>query len=286
MPSAPLASPAFPSFAAAAEAVLEHLHSRLGLELSVVARLDDDDWVLVHRLDHALGTRPGMALPWADTLCYQMVQGHGPRVAPRVPDVPAYAGARAHAVVPIGAYVGVPLTALDGSLFGTLCAISVNPTAADLSGELPAIELHARLLSSLLDRELVAGRDRRRRHRQYAETSGALSPVLWDDVLELEQDECLDLGTPAQLARVHAPGALPAAVRALLDELPDDACVGRTGPDTLGVLLLGTGEDVLDEVVRTSLEDSEVDASVTGTRRAPAETVRNAWERLDGRVAC
>jgi hypothetical protein len=52
-----------------------------------------------------------------------MVQGLGPRIAPRSNDVPAYASAPIAQQVTIGAYVGIPLKRADGELCGTLCAI-------------------------------------------------------------------------------------------------------------------------------------------------------------------
>jgi hypothetical protein len=60
----------------------------------------------------------GSVLSWPDSLCVQMVGGHGPLVAPRTADVPAYAAitGRSH----YQAYVAVPLLQPNGELFGTL----------------------------------------------------------------------------------------------------------------------------------------------------------------------
>ena len=78
----------------------------------------------------------------------------GPQIAPDINHVPAYVAAPIAAAMPIRAYVGVPLYGADGSLFGTLCAIDPLPSAAELESFQPTIELHARLLASILAHEI------------------------------------------------------------------------------------------------------------------------------------
>jgi GAF domain-containing protein len=58
--------------------------------------------------------------------------------------------------VPIGSYIGVPLTRKDGSLFGTLCAIDPNPKDESICNELPLVKLLAKLLENTLDSDLKA----------------------------------------------------------------------------------------------------------------------------------
>jgi GAF domain-containing protein len=49
--------------------------------------------------------------------------------------------------VPIGAYIGVPLTYQDGELFGTLCAFDPQPQPPDIENELPLVEMIGKMLS-------------------------------------------------------------------------------------------------------------------------------------------
>lgn len=105
--------------------------------------------MMLQTVDSGYSIKPGDVFNWADTFCVQMVDGRGPMMAPRSADVPEYVSARIGQQVPIGAYIGVPLTKEDGSLFGTLCAIDPTPQPADISSELPTVQLLASLLSML-----------------------------------------------------------------------------------------------------------------------------------------
>src|ERR1700712_5645988 len=100
-------------FAGASREVLSFLHQRLGMDLWMVSRTDDEDWVVLESEDHGYGVKNGDVFRWAETLCSRMVRGEGPRIAPRVADVPAYAALSRKQPLPVGAYVGVPLVNAD-----------------------------------------------------------------------------------------------------------------------------------------------------------------------------
>jgi len=136
-------------FGTAADASLRMLHARLGLDLWLVTRAEGDDQVVVAAYPPG-AMAPGTALPWAQSFCMRMVNGEGPRVAPVVAAVPAYAGLRTGAPAGIGAYVGVPLLRPDGSLYGTICGFGSRAQSPRLARYLPVVELVARLLASLL----------------------------------------------------------------------------------------------------------------------------------------
>ncbi len=85
---------ALPSFDAAAEAVLTCLSSTFALALWMVTRTAGDDWVVLRATDSPYGVGAGDVLRWSDSLCARMVRGEGPRVSPRIADVPAYREAR------------------------------------------------------------------------------------------------------------------------------------------------------------------------------------------------
>ncbi|MDO9467106.1 MAG: hypothetical protein Q7J36_07375 [Thiobacillus sp.] len=104
-----------------------------------------------------------------------MVQDLGPRIAPRANEIPAYAIAPIGQKVEIGAYIGVPLTRHDGSLFGTLCAIDPTPQNKHVVDEQALIELMADLLSGLLQAELATTDAIRRAER--AETEASHDPL-------------------------------------------------------------------------------------------------------------
>ncbi|MDP9388918.1 MAG: GAF domain-containing protein, partial [Actinomycetota bacterium] len=141
--------PPFGAFDAAASTVVAHLRARLGFALCMVTRLELGRMRVVAVEDDRYGLRPGTALHWTDSICSRMTAG-GPRVAPDVRRISAYAAAPLVRELGVGAYAGAPLEALDGSLLGTLAAFHPEPVPAAVAGESGLLELQARLLSTLL----------------------------------------------------------------------------------------------------------------------------------------
>ena len=152
-PPLPLKDGPFAEFSSTADEMLDFLHTRLGFSLWLVARVDEDQWVIEQARDEGYGVKVGDAFPFADTYCARMVEGHGPHFAPETSAVPCYAEAAIGRELPIAAYVGVPLRRADGSLFGTLCAIDPAPQPPSVGDGLPLVELGGRILSSLLERD-------------------------------------------------------------------------------------------------------------------------------------
>ena len=144
----------FDNFDMAAREVLNFLHDRLGFDLWMVTRTEGEDWIVLQVNDHGYGVKEGSVFYWADSYCSQMVLGYGPQIAPNSQLIPTYNQAPINNQVAIGAYIGIPLTYDDGSLFGTLCAIHPTSQPEDITSELPLLKLLAKLLSSFLNAEL------------------------------------------------------------------------------------------------------------------------------------
>jgi GAF domain-containing protein len=143
-------------FKHASEQVLTFLQNRHRVGLWMVTRTVGESWVALTTLDRGYGVVDGDLFRWSDSICSRMVRGEGPRVAPDVAVVPAYATAPIVRQLHIGAYVGVPLVGPDGSLFGTLCGIDPLPRPDTIVDDQPLFELQARLLSTILAAELRA----------------------------------------------------------------------------------------------------------------------------------
>lgn len=152
----------YADFKTASSQVLEYLHTQLGFRLWMITRTEEDDWIVLNASDHGYNVQSGDVFRWTDSFCSRMVAGLGPRIAPRSNEIPAYAEAPIGRKVPIGAYVGVPLTRHDGGLFGTLCAIDPMPMPDDVGDQLPLVEIMARLLMTILETELKAQQEARR----------------------------------------------------------------------------------------------------------------------------
>ena len=200
-----------PDFAGASREVLSFLHQRIGMDLWMVSRADDADWVVLTAEDHGYGVKQGDVFRWADTFCSRMVRGDGPRIAPSAVDVPAYAELPFTRQLPIGAYVGVPLVDGEGRLFGTLCGLNPKPMPAAIVEEQPMVEVLADMLSGLLSAELNTTALAREAE---AARSEALTDALtglanrrgWELALAAEEERCRRYGATACVVAVELDG--------------------------------------------------------------------------------
>jgi diguanylate cyclase len=210
-----------PDFAGASREVLSFLHQRIGMDLWMVSRADNEDWVVLAAEDHGYGVKQGDVFRWADTFCSQMVRGTGPRVAPSAADVPAYASMPIHRQLPIGAYVGAPLVDAEGQLFGTLCGIHPKPMPAAIIDEQPMVEVLADMLSGLLSAELNTTALAREAETARSEAltdslTGLANRRGWEVALAAEEERCRRYGATAcvvalELDGMQSPGVSSAA---------------------------------------------------------------------------
>ncbi len=133
----------------AAEGALRFLAEHVGWDFWMVTEVVDGQQVVL--LAHPPeAVRVGMALPWEESFCRQMVEGNAPRLATVTAAVPAYASRTTGPLRDIAAYVGVPLVRADGSLFGTLCGVAFRAKPRSAARDLRVVEAAARLLSTLM----------------------------------------------------------------------------------------------------------------------------------------
>lgn len=295
---------AFENFETAGRAVLAYLHQRLGLGLWMLTRTEGEDWIVLQVEDHGYGVEPGAVFRWADSFCCEMVAGHGPRVAPQADQIPAYAAAALGQMLPIKAYIGVPLTKADGSLFGTLCAIDPKVQPETLVQEQPLVELLAALLSTLLKTELAVAQEARRSELLHLEAHS--DPVTqlanrraWDRMLASEEERCRRYGHSAavviidldELKRVndsagHAAGdaLIERAAHAVRQAARGSDLVARLGGDEFGILAVEcqqTGLDALLVRTRAALAQQGVKASIGTALRHSPEGLLAAWAAAD-----
>ena len=293
-----------PDFERASKAALAFLHEHLGMGLWMVTRVAGEDWIVLTSEDHGYDVAPGTVFPWADSFCSRMVQGEGPRIAPISADVPAYRDAPIAGYTPIGSYIGVPLQAADGDLFGTLCAIDPAPQAAAIADALPMVELLGDLLSGILALELRAAEAERSAER--ARRDAALDPLTglvnrrgWDEVLVAEEDRCRRHGHPAIVVSIDLDGLkwtndtlgheagdelLRAAGRAIAAALRRHDFAARIGGDEFAVLAPQADAEsgaVLVDRLQRAFAASGVRASVGVSARDPARGLTAAMADAD-----
>ena len=200
-----------PDFAGASREVLSFLHQRIGMDLWMVSRTDNEDWVVLAAEDHGYGVQQGDVFRWADTFCSRMVRGAGPRMAPRAADVPAYADLPFTRQLPIGAYVGVPLVDAQGQLFGTLCGLNPQPMPAAIVDEQPMVEVLADMLSGLLSAELSTTALTREAETARSEAltdalTGLANRRGWETALAAEEERCRRYGATACVVAIELDG--------------------------------------------------------------------------------
>lgn len=292
------------TFEEAVNAVLVFLQHRLGFDLCMFTRVEEDDWVVLQIQDRSYGIPRGKVLRWANSFCKQMVAGQGPRIAPDSQAVPAYAAASVASQLTIGAYAGVPLHYEDGRLFGTLCAINPTPKPRSLEAELPLLELLGRMLNSLLVAELRLVEQARRLERAEA---AALTDELtqlynrrgWNQMLQAEEQRCRSLGHPAGVVVIdldglkevndslgHARGdeLIVRAARGLSRATRAQDVLARVGGDEFAVLAMdcsSEGAEALRQRLEQSLRQEGVKASLGLALRNPGRDLWWAWDEAD-----
>lgn len=295
---------AFNDFQSAAHAVLAYLHKRFGFGLWMVTRTEGEDWIVLQAEDHGYGVKAGSVFRWADSFCSEMVKGNGPRIAPDCDTVAVYAAAPIGRQVPIKAYIGVPLTKADGSLFGTLCAIDPVSQSPEIVAEQHLVELLARLLSTILHADLLLSHEIRRNERLELEAqtdplTGLFNRRAWDQMLHREEERCLRFGHPAAAVVVdldglkqvndregHAAGdaLIVCAAQALRASVREVDILARLGGDEFGVVAVECNEaggHALVARLRAAFAAYGVDASIGMAMRDPTWGLDAAWQRAD-----
>ncbi|WP_167760936.1 ATP-binding protein [Geodermatophilus sp. DF01_2] len=162
------------SFDEASAAVVSFLKTAVPMGSWSVTRVGDGRQVHLTVEDDAYGLTAGDGVDWSDTLCRHMVSGAAPQIAPEAMAVPEYATAGAARRVPIGAYVGVPIRAGDGSLFGTLCGLDPTVQSPALLEQAPVFRMLADLLGRVLEAEELR-RDAEERAAELRRQTSALA---------------------------------------------------------------------------------------------------------------
>ena len=72
----------FPNFETAVQTVLEFLHQRIGFQLWMFTRVEEQDWIVLKACDQGYGVNSGDVFKWSDSFCSRMVKGLGPNIAP------------------------------------------------------------------------------------------------------------------------------------------------------------------------------------------------------------
>src|SRR5438132_2491854 len=281
-------------FVTSARSVLAHGQERMGLGLWMVTRTEGSDWIVLQTVGTAYGIEPGRVFRWSDSLCARMVRGEGPRMAPDALGVRAYAEAPMALVLPIGAYVGVPIERDDGSLFGTLCAPAPAPQPDGIEAHQPLVELLARLLGGILANEMRATEEARRAERVAAgstidELTELSNRRAWEQAFVAEEARCRRHGHHASVMAIAVadPTGLPAGEAMLTAAAETIRSMSRAsdfaahlGGGLFGVLAVDCSwryASIVSQRLKSCLDRSGVSATVGVATRKPLEGLETAW---------
>ena len=295
---------AFTDFESASRAVLELLSARYGFGLWMVTRVEGGDWIVLHAKDTSYGLEEHRVMRWEDSYCYRMVTDDAPRYAPDARRVEAYANAPINQQLGIGAYLGMPLTREDGSLFGTLCAIDPAEHPGMAPGELAVVEMFAQLLSTLLCFDLKTVEQARRAAR--VESESLLCPLTglrnrrgWEQKMQEEEARAQRLGSPICVFSIdlddlksinenhgHAQGDqyLRRAAAAIQESLREIDIAARIGGDEFTIMAIECNEEGSGEILerlQTTFKSAGINASIGRAVRDPAKGLEAALETSD-----
>jgi len=280
-------------------AALTTLHESLGFKLWMITRTDGLDCIVLHSYDQYYNVVSGKVFRWLDSLCSRMVRGEAPNIAPVTEETPAYSSAAMAKIVPIKAYIGVPLTYSDGSLFGTLCAIDPEPQSPEIINELPTIQYAGANISKQMNFELEScaiGREAQRLKESLSidiET-GIENDLAWEMAVQYEEHQAAMLGSPLAVAVVEmpyrsTPNQLRLAAQVIRESLLPAHPVARIGKNHFGIIFVDCSQIrlvALSSRLRTTLADREIRANIGIARRDPSKglfsAVRDAIESCKG----
>ena len=295
----------WPGFALAAQAAAEHLNAHVGMDLWLVTHVQGEEQLVIASAgpwQHL--AQPGSLFAWSASFCLPMTQGRGPLVAACVEDVPAYETLTVGPLAGVRAYLGIPLVATDGTLFGTLCAFAGTDQPRSLDRSLASVELVGRMLSTILAREQDAHDRSQEAARAYAYAdrdalTGLRNRRGWQASLAQENDRCSRYGGALSVMAVdldHLKRVSERDGHGSGDELiircgtvlngtsrPGDA-VARVGGDEFAILAVqcdARAAQALTLRLRVLLRSAGLQASLGAATRRPGEDVAATWGRAD-----
>ena len=297
----------FRSFQEAGQAVLKFLHSRFGFNLWMITRVEGKDWIVLQSEDHGYDVQPGQVFQWADSFCFHMIAGKGPKIAPRSEDIPLYATAPINQQVSIKSYIGQPLIHEDGSLFGTLCAIDPQIKSDAIMQEVELVELFGNLLSNILQAELRQNEQIRQHERLEAEAlrdglTGLYNRRAWEKLVTTEEERCKRYGHPAavffidlndlkkvndSLGHDRGDELIQQTANVLRNTARSNEIVARLGGDEFVILSLENdeaGAEVLLSRLMQALKQEKIAAAIGVAMRHPAQGLFKAAAEADRRM--
>lgn len=179
-----LSTTRFSTITEAFETTLRIVAQLVGVRSAFVAQLTSESMeVLGVWDDNGCGIQAGTE-PLEETFCQYVRASGAPVVIPQAATDPRVRNVATRETYHIGAYIGVPLTVADGSLFGTLCLLDPEPRefTPNHVNLLTIVGYH---LAQLIERELLH-KTTRRLEQQHEQQVSASRELLEEQSLMLQ----------------------------------------------------------------------------------------------------
>ncbi len=178
--------------------ILDVVCRTTGMRFAAVARVTDRRWIACSVADHiAFGMEPGDELEIRSTLCHEVLECGRAIIIDHVAADPVYRNHHTPTLYGFQSYASMPIRLLDGSVFGTLCAIDPAPRALNTPETVAMFEMFADVIGFQLSgvdrvRLIEAGL---REEREAAATREQFAAVLEHDM----RDALATIGCAADL---------------------------------------------------------------------------------------
>jgi diguanylate cyclase (GGDEF)-like protein len=181
----------------------------LGLEYWLITRVAGAQWIVLRTLGPG-PFAPGDALDFSSTICSHMIRGDGPHISSDVATCSSYASAAIREAHVISSYAGAPLV-VDGEVYGVLCAIDPVAKAPGIESHTHLLATSARILSTLLGKQIAADNLTRRVERAEAEAlvdelTGLFNRRGWNRLIERESARSQRYGLQASVFLMDVDG--------------------------------------------------------------------------------
>lgn len=261
------------------------LREKVGVSYWMTTRIAGDELVILNTVGTGFSLKNGDAVSWTDSLCWRMVAGSGPRVAPNLADVPAYSSSPFAETYNVQAYIGAPLSLGDGKIYGTLAGLDPQPKDDSLKQHLWLVEMVAGLLGAILKHEqeaspATAGVATADGEVLVDKLTQTFNRRAWDRVLVAEESRCARHNHAAcvicvdidSLRQINDAQGREAGDKILLKvaNIVKRACrgydiVARTGEDEFAILAVECGlkgaKGIYDRII-AGLSKDEIKASL------------------------
>lgn len=149
------------------------------------------------------GLQPGTRVPFEDTFCKRMIEGRIGQVVPDVGREPALCDVPAAREGLIKAYVGVPVTASDGTVLGSFCCLSDRAEPSLEGKDIAFMRVLGLLVGDRLQRQELEARERERLEDLVARRTSELEHAQAETAIRLSRAvEFRDDDTGSHIERV------------------------------------------------------------------------------------